>query len=769
MKWRRIWLVGLLFGAPALAEGEATSAPGAPTVEVRFAFEVVDPGPLPPAGTLRLFPHTERQAADPSFEQALPFGPAASPVAMVPTGQPWRLDVDAPGFWAFSQILQPQPRAGPLSIRVLLWRTGRITGTVQMPGQAEKPPGELWARMQPAPDKRLDGRTPAGRVRCPVDARGRFSCALPGGTVDLSIAAEGFIPRYFWGFAVMPGQERSLGQLQLQRGASVAGFLIATGKTLDPKATQVRLLPWLADPAGGGVGPRLTAAAPLAEVDARGFFQARGLAPGTYRLVAEHPGLARAEVGPFTLATGEELWLREPVALELPGELVVRVVPPLDPVGRAWQVSAHRQGEREQAAPADPSGLARLAAFRSGPYRLRVTDSAGNRWYSDDGEPVTFEPGEPEREIRLSLVTIEGRARIGDEPLVGTLWFGSKHGSVRVQVETDEDGRFTGALPRGRGWPVHAEPVTREELALEWVDVQPDDHGFAEIDLQWPDTEVFGTVVYPDGEPAPGAQLQLFHPLALRSYEADSAGRFRLQGLRPEPCSLAAAASRGGEELASAPVELDLNASSQIGPVVLTLRRRATLEGRVVAPLGPVAGAKVTVLPASPGVAFSQPAVAGPDGRFEVALPQHGGGFIARVAAAGFPLQSFPLGPGQDEVELRLTTLSGQLRLRSLPTEAARDSAVLLWAGGVATPLSILRRELRSLGGTLPVPAEGEAVLAPLAPGAYQLCRLTTDEWAQQVVRNPPPGLGRCAGGVLAAGQELVLELPPAPPADRAP
>jgi hypothetical protein len=379
-----------------------------------------------------------------------------------------------------------------------------------------------------------------------------------------------------------------------------------------------------------------------------------------------------------------------------------------------------------------------------------VTDLAGNRWYSDP-KPVVFDPDQPERRVEIAVLWVEGRAYLGDKPLAGTLWFGGKHGGQRARLESDEVGRFSGALPRREFYPVDVEPASGDELGMRWVEMTPVEQGRVELELRWPDTEIFGRVVTPGGQPVPGARLSLVHPWILRSYQTDRAGQFRIRGLPAEIHTLIARTAQKGVRLSSAPLLLDLGGSSKVGPLTLTLAAEASLEGRVVGSFGAVVGAEVEARPVGASGFLGASAVSGPEGRFSVSLPQHQGAWSVVVRAPGWPLQSFTVAPGATSLDLRLAAESGTLRLRLPEGGRPRGFVPLVWQGGAGLDLDRL-----PVG---PTTEPGERAFEGLAPGLYRACWLDEREWAAWLVSNTLPGLGRCKDGILSHGGELTLTL----------
>src|SRR6185436_4006934 len=190
----------------------------------------------------------------------------------------------------------------------------------------------------------------------------------------------------------------------------------------------------------------------------------------------------------------------------------VEVAPVLDLRGRPW----HAQVVREEEASGKPSpivfegnvetdGNLVVASQSPGRYRIGILDSLGNRLAASE---VTLDgPGVPPQRIVVRLVTLEGTLRLGQEPLAASLWFGGRSGAIRVRLESDEEGRFHGILPREGDWSLDVESSQPRLRTRARIDVLANRAGKATADIVLPDTRVFGTVVDTKGKPVPRADV----------------------------------------------------------------------------------------------------------------------------------------------------------------------------------------------------------------------------------------------------------------------
>lgn len=672
----------------------------------------------------------------------------------------WRLGLEAEGLWAPEEVVTVAEVGG--EVRFELFPTSPVSGRLRVPLDRD-PPEHVRVRFQSVPEAAgatvAESRVPRSTVDCPVVAarepsEGTWRCSLPVGLLDIKLSVPGFVPAYRWGVEVTAAGDRvSLGEVSLAPGASVAGWVLVEGGVDSGRdvPTRVRLLPWLAGrPTRPGDQERLAATAIDAAVSEEGFFQASGVRPGAYRIVASRAGYAEARVGPIDVYEARESELLEPVVLRPPSSLAVRIEPATDPYGRPWELVLQREddpsGRSEGRSEGQPDGSWEVEELEPGPYRLLVLDADGNRWVHHQ---VEVEPGRTTVELAVPLIALQGTLRRGGEPVASGLWFGGSRGSRRVRFETDEDGEFVGFLPRPGRWRVSLDPPEGSrlhEVDLPPVEVDPDEDGVARVKIEIPDTRLEGEVVDSEGRGVAGAFVRVVYAFLDRldggttQAVTDEAGEFVLEGL---PAGVVLVEAREGSRSSSGR-SVSVEEGSPTGPLRLVLAEERLLTGTVISDFGPVPGARVLASPKGGGPGNAHRVTTGADGRFEFAVGADAAAVDLVVLPPGFAARmvQVPLAVAHEPLKIRVDRLGGGLRL-VLPDSPL---AALLTHGGASVHSGALGE-----WGSLRRRAEAsELVLGRMEPGDYALCFGVS-------------GLGGdpCVRGTLQPGGELVLELPP--------
>lgn len=545
---------------------------------------------------------------------------------------------------------------------------------------------------------------PAGTVECPVVNRS-FRCQAPAGRFDLRLRARGFVSHFRWGVAVEAGLAHDLGTLSLVAGASLVGRLeLADGK-LDPLRARVRLSPMLAAPTPADQTHRHAAAGLSTQVSEQGLFHFQGLAAGSYRLEAEHPGMAPAKLEPLTIFAQAETELASPITLAPPLTALVVVTPPLDPEGKPWHFQLWLDGPvaglSSSVAKGElgPAGSHRQQGLAPGLYRLRIADRSGSSMAFDsfrlaaEGERV---------EIDLPLVWLEGRLRYGDEPLAAEIWFGGRGGRESVRLLSDDEGEFFGYLPRDGRWQVE---VLAEQYGvsrrLQGVEVRKrSGAGSAKVELQLPATEIGGVVVDRAGTGQARARVTLVSEEAaeFQTTTSDFEGFFTLRGVAPGT-GFVVAETAGKSSPREKVAVLEDAATPSVRLVVEPLE---VLSGRVFGPGGGVAAAFVEAevfdrsgVPIPP----LRSAVADVAGNFRLDLPADAVAANLTLLPPGFAigfvrlldLERVRTAP----LEIAVSPLSGQL---DLSTESGFDwedptgsKPALFFADGAFAPNVLYR------------------------------------------------------------------------------
>lgn len=634
---------------------------------------------------------------------------------------------------------------------------GRVGGRLKLTDPRETRPQSVDLRFQSAPGGR--SKVPVTTVTCPVEGD-RWQCEVPAGELDLRLQASDYVPSYFWNVAVQPGKVSELPTVELVRGASLIGWAELDGPVPDPEKTAtVELSPVRA---GRGSGTkagqeRLGRLSSKVEVNSRGFFQLRGIQAGEYTLTARLDGFSPATVS-TTVPAGQETRLSEPIFLQRPVTLEVRLHPSLDPYGRAWQIEVLEGGHQ----PLTGSGaLQRLGVFQAdlagfwakeglipgSHYLLFVRDTAGSQWHFETLEAsASMAP----LDIRLEAVAVDGRISRRDEPLEATLWLtASGGGNQRIRFDSDEEGRFSGTLPVEGEWGVDFERPDGGVQALDPVEVRRSPgKETARVEIRVPHTRLRVQVVDEQGRPAAGAEVILKNSEKRRreaQVTADGQGEVALEGLAPGLIQLYASQGKTASDWQL----YDVSEDKEGPPARLVLRERLRLGGRVLSPEGPVPGALVILFPGPLGDlnAWVRRGISEADGRFEVSLERSSPRGSIALFAPGFAARLLPMPPTwtpDQEITLAASQAGGALRVNvdSLGKEAFTLGEVR--HAGARLPLVHFMRE----GLARPDGDSGWYVLPSLEPGDYAICP------------NPASPPQQCASGQLSAGGELSLSLP---------
>lgn len=693
-------------------------------------------------------------------------------VVEVPAGSSWELSAEVPGSWVSPQVLVAGPAATTVKVAVPAWPATSVTGSLKLPAGAPFLPGLVLATLEASPLQRSSQAIGRGSARCPVDAEGHFECSLPAGTaIDVAFRVEGYVPQYRWGLELVAGKTHELGPLLLVEGASLAGWLTTAEGEFDPSKAFAQLMPMQGPQGEARTSTRLRAAAHEAKPRPDGFFQFLAVPPGRYTLEAKYPGFAPARVSPIEVLPGRESAIREMVTLRRPLTLELALSPPVDWLGKPWHVRLSRSFDLSGAndpgfafdGPAPETGVLRTPDLAPGRFDIDVFDASGNAFHSEQGHVVEGESGEVRLEIQLRAIQVEGTLTLGNEPLSGTVIFGTRFGVLRSRMEADSEGHFTGVLAKDGPWRVEviAEvPRIEARAQVEVKDREP-------VLIALPDTLIFGVVVDELGQPAPGAQVEIQAPAPNHaSLVAGPEGRFEARALPEGPVLLSARhATSPTRKLSSDGQKGHVAEDEPLGPIRLVLRERKACEGRVISSLGPVPGAVVSTM-YSTGNPDSARATTDLEGRFVLDVASASSLLELLVQAPGYGLEVFEANCGADPNELFVSELQGSLTLR-IPEEAPDDTQreatrLLVFQNGRNLSLGDLFRWAMGHGVNLPAGGSFVAAVPAMAPGHYQFCKgslrplllreISIADWAETQAK--------CVEGRLSAGGSLELEAP---------
>lgn len=691
--------------------------------------------------------------------------------AALPLGSTWRVCPHLEGWWGRCELVTLEAGEGPQAAATLkVWPAGRLVGRFKAADPTERPERvavTVWTRGDPGGREEI----PESTLLCDLAEPDGFGCKVPAAKLDLTVRAEGFVPRDYRAVEVPASGERSLGTVQLERGASLVGRVEVDGGEIAPGACVAALSPFVPPGPGRREADRGARSVASAKVRADGSFRVGGVPPGTYLLEVEQPGFAPVRAFPIQLSRDSETRLREGVVLHRPLAVEIEIAPPLDWLNRPWTVKLTRQSDYSSGFDRVPP-ITRQAARDGklvvpnqapGTFAVQVLDSQANSMYGSLSVPVRSAEDLPLR-IEIGLVALSGEVTLGDAALPARLWFGGRRGEVSVEMQSDLRGKFAGVLPRDGWWPLEVaadDPPVDLDMRVE---VRADANGDAELRVEFPDTELFGRVLYEDGSPAGGARVSLKVEGVGSGQVAGAAGEFTFRGISAGIATLGAHQRAQGERLSSEIALVPVSESIPAGPVELRLRRGRRISGRVVAEGVPVAGAIVELRALEPATAARTDAARTDEsGEFSLTVDPNATLLTAIVSPPGMALTSRVV-PAGEPILLEVARRGGTLQL--VPGQAApaddggpppslivvQDGSILGW------------QELWSWsrGHSVVWVKDSPSILIPeLAPGSYRFCRVSAQQAARAVAAMGDwrTALSRCVAGFLEAGATLRLDL----------
>lgn len=505
----------------------------------------------------------------------------------------WMIEVVAPGFWHQPKVVSIGSEA---EVPFVLWRTATIHGSV-VPPKGHASPRQLLVRFQSAPAVAEAERIPPTEIRCPV-TESRWSCEIPAGLLDLRIRAATFQTSFHWDVELQPEERRAWGEVALRAGTSLVGTVAsAPGVKADLSECKVLVDPSLIDRFPGESvrgGIKTSGGKP----NRRGVFQLDGLSPGDYTVTAL-AGTLRSRPVRVRLIADKETELLEPLLLETPSAVTLRLVPPLDPDLKPWQVllvSRTRSGgyvDPVTQSAAGDDGVWKFKGLHSGPYKALISTASGSRWAARE---IEIAGSDADVTVEVPVVRVVGTIKLGDRPISATIFFGGESAEVRIPLRSDEEGQFDGFLPPMKeNWSRVTVESTSPPLKRTILDVpvDTDNETQTRIDIRLPATHLSGEVVDEKGQKIDGAIVRIDDDG--RDWEVDieaANGAFEAFGHPPGGVTVHAS----GYMVESDPVRVEL-LEDQTTQVRLVLKRSGLLSGRVVSASGPVGGARVVALP----------------------------------------------------------------------------------------------------------------------------------------------------------------------------
>lgn len=675
-------------------------------------------------------------------------------------GTLWEITVQVDGYWAAPALLDP---AQSTHARLELWPTGRLLGRLHVPTH-ETLPETVGIRFEGG----QGGEIPESHLECPVEANGVWKCAVPAGALDLRVRAASFVSHFFWERDVRAGILNNLGVQQLERGASLVGFVEAAAGGELAEICTVELEPMAAGrPTDTRDRERFERLKLTRFVGPQGFFHFQGIPPGSYRVTAQQTGMAPSALAPISVLPDTETEIRDPLVLHPPAVLAVQLEPPVDPFDRPWKVELWQRSEIVGHADvvgswdADAGGRLERTGLDLGDYALFVKDRQGAQWAAED---VRMEGGRTLVTVELPVVWVEGTVHLGDEPLSAEVTFGGPFGAQKVQMVADQDGEFFGVLPKDGAWLVYVEnedpAVTRYFYD---VAVEPGPSGgVARVRLELPDTRVEGEVVDSEGRPTGRALVRVYEENAQRKTVTvtDEEGEFTFRGLKEGPIRLVA--EKGSAT--SRPHRVELTEDVESPSQRLVLEERQAIHGRVVDPQGR----------GLPGVALTAHSVQGTaslldlpyrvttdvDGRFELDVPSSATHVQITAYPPGYTLTPLALMPIPDEpVLIQPERHGGSLVLEieePLEWERAWSPKPALFLEGLPISFEELQNWAAVQGHRYG--ADTTRFIVPaLPPGRYLACLEAVYHQVKQVQFQPSPA--NCQEVLVTPFSEQTVEL----------
>jgi hypothetical protein len=663
----------------------------------------------------------------------------------LPAGS-WLVQLDVPGYWHPPKVVNLAEREETIEFR--FWPTAIVTGTIAVPN-GEKLPKEIAVRFQSSPAQTGD-RLPVTEIRCPL-ADGRFRCEVPAGPVDLRFRARAYMTEFRWNVRLVRGETRDFGVFHLRRGGSVIGS-VSTPRGLALKLSEARVVlqPMTAAAVAADL-PRASMRTYGALASENGFFVIDGVPPGEYSISAFHGALASADQR-IRVARDSETELLEPLLLEPPKTLTVQLDPPLDPGGHPWRVQltaeslVNGQASFIASELASATGEWRRERLHSGSYGLTVIDAAGGKWTREEIRVADS----LRATIHVPMVNVTGSVKLGSRPLAARLHFGGEHGGVSVPLESDRDGAFEGRLPeRPDGvWNEVTVTSTSPPLNRTLTNVKVGAH----VDLILASTYVEGEVVDEAGKRVTRALVNARgggEPLTQTDVQTD--GTFELHGLAEGAATLQASSPLGDSDPTTVMLRED-----DVAHVKLVVRSPARLAGRVLSTVGPVAGARVAVVPTDTAPLFTIPVSTDVDGRFTSPLQAGTHEVDVLVEAPGFAFKMFHMSVPDRGIDILLDQLGGSLAI-IVPQFDGSDASPqpFLLHGGAQARAAFLRevRFERSAKATVTIR------LANVERGSYTLCFVSPGEEAA-LRAGQLQASRRCVSGFLAPLGDLALTVP---------
>ena len=657
-----------------------------------------------------------------------------------------KIRTTAAGYWSREVVAELGTEE---DVKVLLVQMGELRRELGIEGRA--PPEKVRVELYEQDD--LQSATVAvGRFPCEIEIK-LVRCQVPSGEWQVKLVAEGYSAAYDWDVAIPSGGTRILPPAILRQGSSVTGFVSTCAHRAEDVECRVELesydfsLRRIASGEGSIHKQEGT-------VDARGFFQLTGVAPGKYAISAFQTGLSPARHFPVPVFQGAETRLAAALEPGLPASLELMLTPPLDPAGEPWLVSLSLRGYSEamlQVAEMEPTqgGFWTSPALEPGRYMVGVSDSQRSSWRVEDLE--VFEPGQ-RLEMDFDLLDLRGTVLLGDRPLAARIELAG------VRTTSDANGEFRVTLPRAEGWPVRVvseDPPVSRRLHLKAPE------GEDELVLRLGSRTVRGVVKDAKGSPVDKARIVVMAVDDLEvSFDVRSTedGSFEVHGLEEVETQFQAHLDAARSQVET--VEL---AHRDDAEIELVLRENRLIRGTLGAAGDPVPGGVISVFFAGEMAAGNE-VTTDTRGRFEFSASNDSTSAYAVIypPGRGLDVRILALPAAGAELAIPMPAAFGTLELQGLDRqgrETASPSVPVLFKDGLSLPLPVVVKWL-SLNNQSADTTDGSLQVPGMAPGRYALCVRDVVQVLKAGAERRPSGVFEdCAQGTLATGAHLVLDL----------
>jgi hypothetical protein len=424
-----------------------------------------------------------------------------------------------------------------------LWPASMVSGEVA-PDRSSAPLRAIVGTFVDASVARNESKAIAEHhVACSLEGKA-WRCSIPAGRpLHLKLAVDDFAPLHLWNLHAREAMVDT-GIHPLVRGGTIVGRVVGDGRQ-PVEGAEVRLMAMTAahQPAADR---QLTAL--RSRSDAKGYFQFVGVTPGTYRLVSKATGIGDAIRDDVELGRGQDLRLDEPLTHAPMASLEVIVTPPMSTAQREWTIVLRRPSDMLSTMTRVAEGAVSAAGrwthedLQPGQYEVTVLDEGSEV----ARQLVELRGGADRLLLTVSTIDVHGRVVVGDEGVAGATVrfdFIDARGR-RVEVTTDDEGRFRAAFPVAGEWQTALFlPPNGAQTHLPPVDIRsPHDE---ELLLTIPGGRIKGRVLGADGHPKPAAVLVKKDTRTAAHGLTDDEANFELFGLAAGSYTVEAEADDG--------------------------------------------------------------------------------------------------------------------------------------------------------------------------------------------------------------------------------